>query len=718
MAKKTLETPQAKPEKLIPHHLGIEVPEIEEVRKKGASGKELYEMRQEHLEKVPDLEDDKRLRAVEEFRRLVKEAQDLRKVVKEVSDPKEKNLALALYSQKKKTIEGFLHDEETPSFEKAYREYIRSENEYLKFTATREKINQLENLLQEPSFASLPENKKFDQATYARLESVMGQSETSAITKQSKELDVTLAALRTIYPENSKEYEEAKNLLLGSEEGSIPATKKEMETELVKLNRQLAEMWDDQMIRYLAGSHEWDKILDGFAKGKDVIETQGTIKNLNKLHEWETLHQQTTIGGVLVGPPGVGKTTLIRHYLEEKDRNYVYIDLSEDVTRYLLYGSKSIEFKSPAEYYKRLIDDLEQLDDEGYKNFVADNSKLLKSVFRAKDDEAHVAFISQVEDELEKAQRVSPDMNEKIKNVREKVQRLAQKAFQKELALEFSHIVKRNGWRDGMVIAALRRGDSVIFDEFNKNKNWSLIYSLITSKPGEKWYFSDNDEWISVPKDWRMFFTANIGRKHGGFKVAEAFASRASGKIMEVGYPSAQEEMQIALASLASPEGDFLRSKEDLAKLLVLVNEAFPGIRNLIQDKEQSIPISFRTLRDIGEKLVIARDPKSGKPIYRPTNITFNEAVYDILVNSYPIYEAKEIPREIVQYLISVGLLLDDSVKEDVLKWVDKDKYEENRKRFEAKKEEFEEIVKKIRGLSKESMLASDLPPARRAFKK
>jgi hypothetical protein len=63
-------------------------------------------------------------------------------------------------------------------------------------------------------------------------------------------------------------------------------------------------------------------------------------------------------------------------------------------------------------------------------------------------------------------------------------------------------------------------------------------------------------------------------------------------------------------------------------------------------------------------------------------------------------------------------LLLDDSVKEDVLKWVDKDKYEENRKRFEAKKEEFEEIVKKIRGLSKESMLASDLPPARRAFKK
>jgi hypothetical protein len=39
------------------------------------------------------------------------------------------------------------------------------------------------------------------------------------------------------------------------------------------------------------------------------------------------------------------------------------------------------------------------------------------------------------------------------------------------------------------------------------------------------WHFADNDEDIKIPENWKMYFTANIGAKHGVFPTPEAFAS-------------------------------------------------------------------------------------------------------------------------------------------------------------------------------------------------
>jgi len=386
--------------------------------------------------------------------------------------------------------------------------------------------------------------------------------------------------------------------------------------------------------------------------------------------------------------------------LELKDRGYVYIDLSEDVTRYMLYGSKSIEFKSPSEYFKRLMHDLQSLDTDSFRKFVGENSKKLQEVFKISEDEVAATLVGQLQEELQRGAEASPELSEECKVLQNKVHDLAGKAFRQEMAHDFSQIVKKNGWRDGVVIAALRRGDSIIFDEFNKCQNWSLIYGLTTAKPGEKWYFADNDEYITIPDNWRMYFTANIGRKHGVFEMPEALASRAQGRIMEVGYPPPQEEMQVALAALANAEGDFLRLKEDLAKLYILVFELFPKIRDYIQDKSQIVPISYRTIRDLGEKLILYRDPETKKLVYSPTDKTFDEALYEVLVGSYSVYEDKTVPKEIIELATSIGLLLDDKVKDKVVGWIDKQTFEERQKTFQEHKEDFEEIVKKIRGMS------------------
>lgn len=718
----------ARPEKLIPLPIGGTPPEVLTALEQGTTDREeLGSIREEALRRAPDLDDILRqerekkgietspninlgLEAVENFQRIAHEAQDFRKVVKEAKDPDEKAQALTIYTQKKAGLAEYL--KHGLSFEKAYREYIKARGRYFTFVSSVGEGSRLEGLLEEPSFKSIDSNAPLSTHALARVEMVMSETEPGGLSTK-KQKDQALDALKTIYPDDSDEYKRLSDEIKSKRPLQIPESKRQVQETLAQLKSTVQDLWQDPMVRYFWQRAEIDGFLDDFAKGEDVIENQDVIKSLNGLHDWESHHPRTTIGGVLVGPPGGGKTTLVRHYLSEKGRNFVYIDLSEDVTRYLLYGSKSIEFKSPSEYYKALVDNLSKLEGDDFTAFVRQNAHTLQNTFNIQESDAIAAEVDLIGSVLSSAERELDDPT-KIGELKQKVVGMAQNAFYKELATEFAHLVKKNGWRDGVIISALRRGDCPIFDEFNKNKNWSLIYGLLTAKPGEDWYFADNDEHIRIPPKWRMYFTANIGRKHGGFEVAEALASRAAGKVMEIGYPSTRQEMYIALCALSNPEGDFLRGKEDMAKLFVTVHELFPKVRAFIEDTRQIIPVSYRTIRDLGEKLVLSRDPASGKPVYQPTTKTFDEALYEVMVESYALYEDKTIPQEIVNLATSVGLLLDDSVKARVENWLGEEEFKKRKETFEAHKDDFAEIVKKIRGLTTDT---SDLlQPTPRSF--
>ncbi len=705
-----------KPERLIPHPIGGNPPEILEAHEQGISDREEFaSIRQDALRRAPDLDDvlrDERqkngietspnvnlgLDAIEDFQRIAHEAQDFRKIIKDAKDPDEKAKALTVYGQKRSELAEYL--KYGLSFEKAYREYIKSRGSYFTFLSSVNEVSQLEGLLSEPSFKSMSGDSLLDAHAQARVEIVMRDTEAGHLTSKKRK-EQSLDALKTIYPEDSEEFRQLVEQI-NNQNKKRPKplqTKRQVQEKLDDLRSELHDLWGDSMVRYFWQRAEIDGFLDDFAKGKDVVETQGVIKKLNELNDWENHHPRTTIGGIMVGPPGVGKTTMIRHYLEAKGRNFVYIDLSEDVTRYLLYGSKSIEFKSPSEYYKALVDDLSKLEGDELVAFVRQNAHVLQNAFGMKDDEAVATEVDLIESTLSSAERESEEPS-KINELKQKIVGMAKGAFYNELGTEFAHIVKKNGWRDGVVISALRRGDSIIFDEFNKNKNWSLIYGLLTAKPGEDWYFADNDEHIQIPSKWRMYFTANIGRKHGGFEIAEALASRAAGKVMDVDYPASPEEMYIALCALSNPEGDFLRGKDDLAKLFVTVHELFPKIRKFLEDSRQTIPISYRTIRDLGEKMVLYQDPKSKRPVYQPTTKSFDESLYEVLVESYALYEDKTIPKEIVNLATSVGLMLDNSVQARVEGWIGEDEFKKRKETFEAHKDDYAEIVKKIRGLS------------------
>jgi hypothetical protein len=745
----------------------------EEIAQKTEVQRQRYESRWEALDRAQDFEAilaeqlksrgknvpenlNLSLLAIQEFQRYVEEAQDLRKQVKVAENPQQKSLALRALAEKKKQIDEYYGF--GASFERAYREYLRDQNRFSDFRLKRARIKRLEHLLDEPTFtAETPErsvNEAWEQelstsgkrarqvrdkttniASESRLERLMHEMvENQERQDQEEQQQDLLESLKLIYPEGSEAYNEAVKELVQQDPDKLapelPRSKAEIKEEVQRLQEGVRTLWEDPMVRYFYKLREFQDLMAAFARGEDVIETQSVIKHLNQLHEWEQQHQRTTIGGVLVGPPGVGKTTLVRHYLELKGRKYVYIDLSEDVTRYLLYGSKSIEFKSPLDYLKTLTGDLSSLDEQQFDKFVSENAEAIKNTFGATDDEAVVVVLNQIQEYLnspqtqadvdaETAKGLAQRHKENLQVVQEKITELGQKSYRKQLASEFGHLVKRNGWRDGMVIAALRRGDSVLFDEFNKNKNWSLIYSLMTAKPGEKWYFADNDEQIAIPEHWRIYFTANIGKKHGVAVVSEALASRAGGKVMEVDYPGVREEMQVALTALANIHGDFLRSKQDLAKLFVLIHEVFTKVREFIADKPQSIPLSFRTIRDLGEKLVLYRDPKTKRHIYEPTKKSFDEAAFEVLVGSYPLYEDKTIPTEITNLATSLGLFLQEpNIKDKVVALIGEQTYKDRQEEFNKPEniKSYEQIANEIRGLADKYLMSADIADQTRSF--
>ncbi len=624
------------------------------------------------------------LLAIEEFRELVIEATLVRKALRRTSDIKEQRALLSALARLREQIDEYVGLGKP--FERAYREYLKERRDFRKFKALLYELNALKRGAQSLFANSIQGDEKFSKDDLARVYAALRRARRTV----NSDLRPELRALAAVYPVGSKEYEEAKQNLLPREASSEPPpTPYELQERIKRVEAEAKGLWQNPLVRYFWGRAQNEKLLADIAQGKDVIEDPKTIELLNKLYEFETTHTRTTVGAVLVGPPGVGKTTLLRHYLECMGRSYVYVDLSEDVTRYLLYGSKELRLsKSNFENHRQLACHIKDMNEEELKAFITQNAGAFKEIARISGDEAVVAVLNIIDRELlgEGAE------DSLIAEVREHLRDFAERAFHRELASEFARIVKQNGWRDGIIIAALRRGDSIIFDEFPHFRNWHMINSLMTAKPGELWYFADNQEWIEIPQHWRMYFTGNIGSRHGGFVVSEKMASRVAEVTMEIGYPDKQHELSLAIALLSDRSGYFVRSEQDLIKLAILVNEAFPKIRSLIERERHTIPVSFRTLRAIAEKLV-RMDPNRGIPLGQPRlEVTFDEAVFQVMVASYSLFENPKIPREIVDILTSVGLLLDDSVKEKVLNYIDNSTYQERKKMFSDMKEDLEQI--------------------------
>lgn len=700
------------PERLIPHHLagdlGIEGMETaaEPIKQPAEAAHERFDARRLELKKGKSMESQYKadmeakgisipegvnveLMLIEGFQETVRDAERFRKIHAEATDPKEKAKAMSMYLKFKSEIQEYT--KYGSGFERSYRNYMREKLHFFKFEGLLEERRQLKGLMDESSFASLPEGaldgpRGLSVKDQVRVEQIMRDVPDD----HTIDREEYIAGLKTMYDEQSPEYIAALQQFdqeAVAPEGEEPKkleSKKDIADRLAEIQTELEDLWGRDRLRYFWGQEQWDNLLNEFAEGAKVIETPSVIALMNRLEFIRQHHDRSTVGGVVVGPPGTGKTTGIEYYLEKIGfPNAEQIDMSEEVTRYMLFGSKSLEFESPVERMEALVERMGKLSDAEFLSMIKKNGTKFKETFKLSGEGSEeVLAIQMIEDVLDEdlgSGALTPELATKVKSLKERVVQLSEEGYQKELSSDFATTMKKNGWRDGILIHCAREGIPVIINEYNRARNLSFIYGLMTAIPGEKWHFGDNDETITIHPNFRMYMTANIGGQHGVFETPPAFKSRNDYRVVELDTPPTREELQVGLASCAAPDGKWLRSEDDLRKMFILIGEVFKQIRNVTANEPGTVPISYRTIRGLGEELIKYRSRTSKRPIYNPTNeseLSFDEALFRGLIETNFQDANPKVQKAVAEICVNAGLLHDPKIREQVEALVGKETYE------------------------------------------
>lgn len=158
---------------------------------------------------------------------------------------------------------------------------------------------------------------------------------------------------------------------------------------------------------------------------------------------------------------------------------------------------------------------------------------------------------------------LKPEQKERLK---EKIK----SALNDWYAFELGKIMYGNGWRDGIILKALKEGRDVIINEYNNFKlPPDALRQLFQTAYGGKWFFAGTGK--EYPVYSRFYFTANAGSSAEMFfydtaQITAAFESRLPPPI-EVKLPSTEEELLIIQAKLSDMNKVFLLNKEVESKL-------------------------------------------------------------------------------------------------------------------------------------------------------
>jgi len=444
-------------------------------------------------------------------------------------------------------------------------------------------------------------------------------------------------------------------------------------------------------------------------RGEEVLELPYTVGKLNELREIEDRNPNTTVGAVVVGDPGTGKTTAVRYYLAKSGRQFSYMDLSKELTRFQTLGSKDVSLESPLADLQRVMDAIERAPEEQVAMLLASGVKRYGASFAVMVEEA--AGGKDAESGAEGG---------KVGEKKAVIKRVLERRMADVMADEVYKAGKRNGWRYGFIIDALKRNVCPILDEFNKAQNVDWLWGLMTAQPASDreagpmpgtdegsvkanpkgWYFfADNNEWIRVPDNWRMFFTGNIGSIHQVYNVPPALRSRMEGKVVHFDYPPLREEMMAMHAMICDPDSEFRGPYGVAEGLRILLSEVFPKLRAK-KASEMPQPVSLRTTAGIANQLY-DRSTETSRTEGLPD---LDKAILVTLLNPYKLQEKPAMPRTIVELCNNVGLLLSPEVEEDVVDFIcenpaDRAQRDEAKKTLKAKREEHEKggVLPKLR---------------------
>jgi len=599
------------------------------LRNYAAEAKRIYEEYKEKPEKIKDEESRKKFEQfslyqqfegevvlVEIFRTKVKEASQIASLIKEVgkekiSSEELKNLQIRFAIAKaevKKLVNSL-----GPLLEFAHRRVLKKEKSYYDFVRLNKEKAELEVLAEVPLGESVIAQKIFEKKAKSNLQEEKTKEKLIKITQARdflrEDVDfpkiledpVVLAELKSLSEKTGEDLiSYTEELIRKKEEEKIPSSKKEVEERLKKVVSQLESLWGNDFIRYKIYQRYLENLIKQDQFGEPALETPSLIKLMNKISSWERRHTETPIGAVLIGQPGTGKSLGIEHYLathpEHKEKGPpVIIDMSQETTEFILLGGEAIEITDKAATVKMLKEmfDQEKMIEEKLKNKEIDEKEkeeilLQKELLGKKIEDLinatqgqYVEFKRDAE-KIEEAQasKLAKEASEELikeakkqkisEEVVEKIKESIENALVKWQAGELGKIMYGNGWRDGIILKALKEGRDIIINEYN---NFRLppdaLRQLFQTAYGGEWFFAGTAR--KYPVYSRIYLTANEGSSAEKFfydtaQITAAFSSRLPAPI-EVELPSQEEELLIIQTKLSDTNKKFLCNKELEAKL-------------------------------------------------------------------------------------------------------------------------------------------------------
>lgn len=678
-----------KPDSTLPPVLPVDYGGVRELKKDGTVD----------WSKVEDLDPKISVYAVQALRIFARKTISARRMSVEAKGKPDFNEKLSAFVAAKTDLDDIIKQGGMP-LEKAHRKYLGFERLHKRFRRLRGEAVALDKRVEEVSEGVLTDVEESiagrrgmgDADGSARRESardgaVVPESEVRApdaraeLARRQKSLvhepvdltKVTKAEMAFVFGDDAEAAEALKSV---KDEGNSPKEFKDLlkSSDISLLRRErdarLAEserLWRDPTVQYLEQIAMVKDFVTALEQGEEVLEIPYTVSKLNELAEIEANNPDSTIGAVCVGEPGTGKTTAIRYYLAKNGRSFAYMDLSKEVTRFQYLGSKEITMGNPLKDLKDLLDSVDGLKDDDVEAVMRKGVGKYGAGFAALVDEAS-----------------SADGDVKGK---EKLKRVLQNRMADVMADEIFKAGKKNGWRYGFAMDCLRKNICPIFDEFNKAQNLDPIFGLMTAQPASDkeagpmpgtteaeikanprgwYYFADNNEWLRVPKNWRMYFSGNIGSIHQVFAIPPALRSRMEGKVVHFDYPPKDQEMLIAHSMLCDPDLEFRAPYGVAEGLRILISEVFPKVRTEISGAQRPHPISLRTLNGICTQLY-DRHSETSKC---DSIADLDRAIIHTMLNIYKLQEKRDVPRTITEYLTQVGLLLSPEVEDEVASWM------------------------------------------------